>query len=73
MPATEPAGTCEATQLAQSEDLQEAWAELTAAAKGSKVMNFHACTHSGVPWGQDPAAVRLLAAILREHPADAGE
>ena len=25
----EPAGTCEATPLAPSEDLQEAWAELT--------------------------------------------
>ncbi|MDP9695142.1 UNVERIFIED_ORG: hypothetical protein J2X79_002711 [Arthrobacter globiformis] len=66
----EPAGTCEATPLAPSEDLQEAWAELTQAAQGSKVMSFHACTRTGTPWAHDPAAVRAVAAILREFPAN---
>jgi hypothetical protein len=70
-PAPELSGGCEANApLAQTGDLQEAWTELTEAAQSSKVMNFHACTRSGVPWGQDPAAVRLLAAILREYPVD---
>lgn len=71
-PAPELSGGHEAkAPLGQTEQLQEAWAELTEAAKSSKVINFHACTRSGVPWGQDPGAVRLLAAILREHPVDA--
>ncbi|MFF2317378.1 hypothetical protein ACFVTE_14020 [Arthrobacter sp. NPDC058097] len=65
--AAEAAGQASAP-LAQTEDLQEAWAELTEAARGSKVMSFHACTANGVPWGQDPAAVRTIAAILREFP-----
>jgi hypothetical protein len=59
-PVTELSGGGEGTPLAQSADLQAAWAELTEAAQGSKMMNFHACTRSRVPWGQDPAAVRLL-------------
>jgi hypothetical protein len=51
------------------EDLQAAWAELAEAAKGSKVSNFHACTRSGRPWTEDPAAVRAVAATLREFPS----
>lgn len=71
-PATEFSAAREANApLAQTKDLEDAWAELTEAAKSSKVMNFHASTRSGVPWGQDPATVRLLAGILREYPVDA--
>jgi hypothetical protein len=54
------------------EDLEAAWAELTEAARGSKVTNFHACTRSGVPWAEDPVAVRALAATLREFPSLSG-
>ncbi|MET3934382.1 hypothetical protein [Arthrobacter sp. OAP107] len=67
--ATELAGTGEAkAPPAQTEDLQEAWAELTEAAQGSKVMSFHACPRSGIPWAQDPVSVRAVAATLREFP-----
>ena len=70
-PPPEYAGTDKAkAPPAQTEDLQEAWAELTEAAQGSKVMSFHACTRTGTPWAQDPASVRAVAAILREVPAD---
>jgi hypothetical protein len=69
--APEIPGRCEANAPpAQTEDLQKAWAELTEAAQGSKVMSFHACTRTGTPWAQDPASVRAVAAILREFPAD---
>ncbi|MDQ0619205.1 hypothetical protein [Arthrobacter globiformis] len=70
-PAPELSGRCGANApLAKTGDLQEAWAELTEAAQGSKVMSFHAYTRTGTPWAQDPAAVRAVAAILREFPAD---
>ena len=47
-------------------ELQKAWAELTEAAKGSGVSGFHPCTRNGRSWERDPAAVRALAAILRD-------
>jgi hypothetical protein len=50
------------------EELRVAWAELTEAAKASKVTNFQACTRTGRPWTQDRAAVRVIAATLREFP-----
>jgi hypothetical protein len=50
------------------EELSAAWAELTEAAKASKVTNFQACTRKGRPWTEDPAAVRDVAATLREFP-----
>jgi hypothetical protein len=50
------------------EELRLAWAELTEAAKISKVTNFHACTRTGRHWTEDPAAVRAVAATLREFP-----
>ena len=50
------------------EELRVAWAELTEAAKTSKVTKFHACTRTGRPWTEDPAAVRAVAAALREFP-----
>jgi hypothetical protein len=50
------------------EELSAAWAELTEAAKASKVTNFQACTRTGRPWTEDPATVRAVAATLREFP-----
>ncbi|MDQ1058544.1 hypothetical protein QFZ23_002445 [Arthrobacter globiformis] len=50
------------------EELSAAWAELTEAAKDSKVTSFQACTRTGLPWTKDPAAVRAVAATLREFP-----
>ncbi|TQS94366.1 hypothetical protein EU811_00840 [Arthrobacter sp. TS-15] len=50
------------------EELRVAWAELTEAAKASKVTNFHACTRTGRHWAEDPVAVRAVAAALREFP-----
>jgi len=52
----------------RQEELQSAWVELTEAAMGSKVTSFHACTRTGRPWTEDPAAVRAVAATLREFP-----
>jgi len=66
------AGKGEPLSPEHPEDLQAAWAELSAAAKSSKVTNFHACTRSGRPWAEDPAAVRAVAATLREFPSLGG-
>lgn len=52
----------------RQEELQAAWAELTKAAECSKVISFHACTRTGQPWTEDAAAVRAVAATLREFP-----
>jgi hypothetical protein len=52
----------------RQEELRAAWVELTKAALGSKVTSFHACTRTGRPWTEDPAAVRAVAATLREFP-----
>jgi tRNA U34 5-methylaminomethyl-2-thiouridine-forming methyltransferase MnmC len=53
----------------QLAELHEAWVELTEAARGSRVTSFRACTRAGRPWTEDPAAVRAVAATLREFPA----
>lgn len=50
------------------EDLRCAWDELAEAAKHPKVTSFQACTRTGLPWAEDPAAVRAVAATLREFP-----
>jgi hypothetical protein len=55
--------------LARQEELEAAWRELTEAAKGSRITSFHAYTRAGRPWTDDPDAVRLVAATLREFPA----
>ncbi|MGY4542600.1 hypothetical protein ACVWY0_002524 [Arthrobacter sp. UYNi723] len=55
------------------EDLQAAWAELTEAAKASKVTDFYALTRSGRSWADDPAAVRDVAATLHEFPSTGGQ
>lgn len=54
------------------DELSAAWAELIEAAKGSKVTHFHVGTASGQSWTDDPAAVREVAATLREFPAQDG-
>lgn len=54
----------------QVRDLQEAWAELSEAARHSKVINFHACTRTGRPWTEDAAAVRDIASTLRAYPLE---
>jgi hypothetical protein len=64
--APEPREPLTAEQLM---DLEEAWAELAAAQEASELTNFHACTRTGRPWTEDPAAVRAVAATLREFPA----
>lgn len=51
------------------EELENAWAELEAAAKESGVVKFHACSRSGQRWQDDPTSVRGVAALLRESPA----
>ncbi|MET3948682.1 hypothetical protein ABIB49_003407 [Arthrobacter sp. UYCu512] len=50
-------------------ELEAAWAELTAAAEASEVTNFSACTRGGRSWTENAAAVRAVAATLRELPA----
>ena len=69
-----PVGTAGKDEPVSAElvDLEAAWAELTEAARVSKVTNFHACTCSGLPWAEDPAAVRAVAATLRELPSLGG-
>ena len=64
-----PSGHDEPLSPERLGELQEAWVELTEAAKNSKVTSFHACTRAGRPWTEDPAAVRAVAATLREFPA----
>ena len=78
-PAT--AGTADATPAAggpetrepptaeQLMELEDAWADLAAAQEASELTNFRACTRSGGSWTEDPAAVRAVAATLREFPA----
>jgi hypothetical protein len=68
---TAPAGTVQDEPLSPElqKELQAAWAELTEAAKNSAVINFHACTRNGRPWTEDLAAVRAVAATLREFPS----
>jgi hypothetical protein len=70
--ATPAAGgpeTREPLTVEQLMDLEEAWAELAVAQEASELTNFRACTRSGGSWTEDPAAVRAVAATLREFPA----
>ena len=60
--------TREPLTAAQLLELEEAWAELAAAQEASELTNFHACTRTDRPWTEDPAAVRAVAAALREFP-----
>ena len=73
--ATRPPGTAVAERMEHEREplppeelaeLQKAWAELSEAAKGSGVSGFHPCTRNSGSWEHDPAAVRAVAAILRD-------
>ncbi|MCB5294476.1 MULTISPECIES: hypothetical protein [unclassified Arthrobacter] len=68
-PETGALETREPPTTEQLMDLEEAWAELAVAQEASELTNFHACTRTGRPWTEDPAAVRAVAATLREFPA----
>jgi hypothetical protein len=62
------AGKSTPEQLAE---LEQARAELAQAAEGAGMTAFRACTRKGTTsWEDDPAAVRALAAILRDYHAD---
>jgi hypothetical protein len=52
----------------EAEDLRAAWADLTEAARQSQLVKLSACTRNGRSWTEDPAAVRAIAAILRDYP-----
>jgi hypothetical protein len=54
----------------QLAELQDAWAELAEAAKGTGATGLHACSRNGRRWEEDPTAVRGLAAILRNVRAE---
>jgi hypothetical protein len=69
MPVAGGAETREPLMAEQLLDLEVAWAELAAAQEASELTNFHACTRTGRSWAEDPAAVRAVAATLREFPA----
>ncbi len=47
-------------------DLENAWAELEAAAEDLSVLRFQGCSRSGQRWQDDPESVRMVAALLRE-------
>jgi hypothetical protein len=68
-PAAGGPETREPLTAEQLRGLEEAWAELAAAQEASELTNFHACTRSGRSWTEDLAAVRAVAATLREFPA----
>jgi predicted DCC family thiol-disulfide oxidoreductase YuxK len=61
--------TLEPLTAEQLLELEEAWAELAKAAEASELENFHACTRNGRSWTENAAAVRAVAATLREFPA----
>ncbi len=66
--ATPAAGSPEPLTAEQLVELEAAWAELTAAAEATEVTNLSACTRNGRPWTENAAAVRAMAATLREFP-----
>jgi hypothetical protein len=68
-PAEEGSETREPLTAEQLVELEEAWAELAAAAEVLEVTNFHACARTGRSWTENLAAVRAAAATLRDFPA----
>ena len=55
---------------AELQDIQDAWAELTKAAREAGVTNFHACGRGGQHWSESASSIRNLAALLRNMPRD---
>lgn len=47
-------------------ELEEAWADLNQAADEAGVITFRACTRDGSPWQNDPEAVRMVSAMIRD-------
>jgi hypothetical protein len=76
LPGPAPEGTSgpEATEPLTPEQLaeiQEAWVEhAPAAERPGSTSHFHACTRNGNSWQEDPASVRAVAALLRDHQSD---
>jgi hypothetical protein len=66
-------GQDESRSPEHQEELRDAWTELTEAARHSKVTSFHAWTRTGRHWTEDPAAIRSVAATLREFPSADGQ
>jgi hypothetical protein len=73
-PASEGTSGPEASESMAPEQLaefQQAWVELALAAeRPGGVGHFHACTRNGKSWQDDPASVRAVAALLRDHQSD---
>jgi hypothetical protein len=73
-PASEGTSGPEATgplAPAQLAEIQEAWVELAPAAeRPGGASHFRACTRNGNSWQDDPASVRAVAALLRDHQSD---
>jgi hypothetical protein len=73
-PASEGTSGPEATEPLAPEQLaeiQEAWVRRAPAAeRPGGASHFHACTRNGNSWQEDPASVRAVAALLRDHQSD---
>lgn len=54
----------------QRADLQAAWVELRQAMEESHVTSFRACSRNGRHWGEDPDAMRAMAATFRSIKKD---
>lgn len=57
----------------QLKDLESAWVELNQAVEESGAKSFHACTRDGRYWGENPASVRAMTAIIRSLKKDTAE
>ncbi|WP_311214610.1 MULTISPECIES: hypothetical protein [unclassified Arthrobacter] len=59
--------------VAESADLEAAWAELRQTAAASKVTSLRACSRNGRSWAEDPEAVRAIAATIGRITNDRAE
>lgn len=66
-----PAAPHEPLTPEQQADLQAAWVELRQAMEESQVTSFRACSRGGNHWGEDPEAMRAMAATFRNIKKDA--
>lgn len=66
--APNPAEGPEQLTPEQLMDLKDAWSELSHVAEAAGVRSLRACTHDGSAWQQNAAAVRSMAAMIRELP-----
>ncbi|MEJ1116747.1 hypothetical protein WBO02_20800 [Paenarthrobacter sp. CCNWYY172] len=60
-----PSAAAEPKPLVNPADLEAAWAELRQTAGEANVTSFRACSRPGRYWGDDPDAVRAIAATIR--------